>query len=389
MSAGPAAPRRSRSLAAPMGRIYAAFVKELLQLRRDRITFATMIFIPLFQLFLFGYAINTDPKHLPTAVLIQDESAFARSFLAAMRVSEYFDIRESAASEEELDRLILSGTVQFGVQIPAHFGRDLIRGEHPAVLVIADASDPVAAGGAVSALQGLSAGVFSRELTGPVADLAPKALPYELRIHRRYNPAGETRLNIVPGLMGTILTLTMLIFTALSVTREVERGTMESLLAMPIRPVEIMLGKIAPYLVIGGLQAGLILGAAKLLFGVPIIGSLTLLVGLTLLFILANLSVGYTFSTIATSQLQAMQMSFFFFLPNILLSGFMFPFRGMPGWAQAIGEVLPLTHYLRIVRGIMLKGAGFADLQVDVLALGAFTLAAMAIAVARFRQTLD
>jgi ABC-2 type transport system permease protein len=389
MSAGPAAPRRRRGLAAPLGRIYAAFVKELLQLRRDRITFATMIFIPLFQLFLFGYAINTDPKHLPTAVLIQDESAFARSFLAAMRVSEYFDIRESAASEEELDRLILSGKVQFGVQIPAHFGRDLIRGERPAVLVIADASDPVAAGGAVSALQGLSASVFSRELTGPVADLAPKALPYELRIHRRYNPAGETRLNIVPGLMGTILTLTMLIFTALSVTREVERGTMESLLAMPIRPVEIMLGKIAPYLVIGGLQAGLILGAAKLLFGVPIIGSLTLLVGLTLLFILANLSVGYTFSTIATSQLQAMQMSFFFFLPNILLSGFMFPFRGMPGWAQAIGEVLPLTHYLRIVRGIMLKGAGFADLQVDVLALGAFTLAAMAIAVARFRQTLD
>jgi ABC-2 type transport system permease protein len=371
------------------GRFYATFVKELIQLRRDRITFATMIFIPLFQLFLFGYAINTDPKHLPTAVLIQDESAFARSFLAAMRVSEYFDIRASAVSEDELDRLILSGKVQFGVQIPASFGRDLIRGERPAVLVIADASDPVAAGGAVSALQGLSAGVFSRELTGPVADLAPKALPYELRIHRRYNPAGETRLNIVPGLMGTILTLTMLIFTALSVTREVERGTMESLLAMPIRPVEIMLGKIAPYLVIGGLQAGLILGAAKLLFGVPIIGSLTLLVGLTLLFILANLSVGYTFSTIATSQLQAMQMSFFFFLPNILLSGFMFPFRGMPGWAQAIGEVLPLTHYLRIVRGIMLKGAGFADLQVDVLALGAFTLAAMAIAVARFRQTLD
>jgi len=390
MSAGPATPDRDpRGFRASLGRIYAAFVKELLQLRRDRITFATMIFIPLFQLFLFGYAINTDPKHLPTAVLIQDESAFARSFLAAMRVSEYFDIRASAASEAELDHLILSGQVQFGVQIPAHFGRDLIRGERPAVLVIADASDPVAAGGAVSALQGLSASVFSRELTGPVADLAPKPLPYELRIHRRYNPAGETRLNIVPGLMGTILTLTMLIFTALSVTREVERGTMESLLAMPIRPVEIMLGKIAPYLVIGGLQAGLILGAAKLLFGVPIIGSLALLVALTLLFILANLSVGYTFSTIATSQLQAMQMSFFFFLPNILLSGFMFPFRGMPGWAQAIGEVLPLTHYLRIVRGIMLKGAGFVDLQADVLALGAFTLAAMTVAVLRFRQTLD
>lgn len=380
---------RGRGFGASLGRIYAAFVKELLQLRRDRITFATMIFIPLFQLFLFGYAINTDPKHLPTAVLIQDESSFARSFLAAMRVSDYFDIRASAASEAELDHLILSGKVQFGVQIPAHFGRDLIRGERPAVLVIADASDPVAAGGAVSALQGLSSSVFSRELTGPVANLAPKPLPYELRIHRRYNPAGETRLNIVPGLMGTILTLTMLIFTALSVTREVERGTMESLLAMPIRPVEIMLGKIAPYLVIGGLQGALILGAAKLLFGVPIVGSLALLVALTLLFILANLSVGYTFSTIATSQLQAMQMSFFFFLPNILLSGFMFPFRGMPGWAQGIGEVLPLTHYLRIVRGIMLKGAGFVDLQADVLALGAFTLAAMTVAVLRFRQTLD
>lgn len=390
MSAGPALPdRRTHGLGASLGRIYAAFVKELLQLRRDRITFATMIVIPLFQLFLFGYAINTDPKHLPTAVLIQDESAFARSFLAAMRVSEYFDIRASAASEAELDHLILSGKVQFGVQIPAHFGRDLIRGERPAVLVIADASDPVAAGGAVSALQGLSTSVFSRELIGPVADLAPKPLPYELRIHRRYNPAGETRLNIVPGLMGTILTLTMLIFTALSVTREVERGTMESLLAMPIRPVEIMLGKIAPYLVIGGLQAGLILGAAKLLFGVPVIGSLALLVALTLLFILANLSVGYTFSTVATSQLQAMQMSFFFFLPSILLSGFMFPFRGMPGWAQAIGEILPLTHYLRIVRGIMLKGAGFVDLQADVLALGAFMLAAMTVAVLRFRQTLD
>ncbi|AWM85348.1 ABC transporter permease [Microvirga sp. 17 mud 1-3] len=389
MSAGAAPDRRTRGFRAAMGRVYAAFLKELLQLRRDRITFATMIFIPLVQLLLFGYAINTDPKNLPTAVLIQDDSAFARSFVAAMRVSGYFDIVTTARSEAELDHLILSGTVQFGVQIPAHFGRDLIRGERPALLVVADASDPVAAGGAVTALQGLPATVFSRELVGPTATRAPQPPPFELRIHRRYNPAGETRLNIVPGLMGTILTLTMLIFTALSVTREVERGTMESLLAMPIRPVEIMLGKIAPYLVVGGLQAGLILGAARLLFDVPVVGSLGLLVVLTLLFILANLSVGYTFSTIAKSQLQAMQMSFFFFLPSILLSGFMFPFRGMPGWAQAIGEILPLTHYLRIVRGIMLKGAGFVDLQADVLALGLFALAAMGLAVARFRQTLD
>jgi ABC-2 type transport system permease protein len=381
--------RRTRGFKASLMRLRAAFIKELIQLRRDRITFAMMIMIPLLQLTLFGYAINTSPRHLPTAVLVQDDSAFARSFLAAMRATDYFDISTSAASEEDLDRLILSGKVLFGVQIPAHFGRDLMRGERPAILVVADAADPTATGSAIAALQGLSAQVFSRELTGPAASLAPRPLPYELRVHQRYNPAGETRLNIVPGLMGLILTLTMLIFTALSVTREIERGTMESLLAMPIRPVEIMLGKIAPYLLVGGVQMTIILVAARLLFGIPVIGSLWLLVGLTLLFILANLSIGYTFSTIAQNQLQAMQMSFFFFLPNILLSGFMFPFKGMPGWAQAIGEILPLTHYLRIVRGIMLKGATFFDLQTDVLALAVFTMFAMGVAVARFRQTLD
>jgi ABC-2 type transport system permease protein len=381
--------RRTRGFKASLMRFRAAFIKELIQLRRDRITFAMMIMIPLLQLMLFGYAINTSPRHLPTAVLVQDDSAFARSFLAAMRATDYFDISASAASEEELDRLILSGKVLFGVQIPAHFGRDLMRGARPALLVVADAADPTATGSAIAALQGLSSQVFSRELTGPAANLAPRPLPYELRVHQRYNPAGETRLNIVPGLMGLILTLTMLIFTALSVTREIERGTMESLLAMPIRPVEIMLGKIAPYLLVGGVQMTIILVAARLLFGIPVIGSLWLLVSLTLLFILANLSIGYTFSTIAQNQLQAMQMSFFFFLPNILLSGFMFPFKGMPGWAQAIGEILPLTHYLRIVRGIMLKGATFTDLQTDVLALAAFTLFAMGVAVARFRQTLD
>jgi ABC-2 type transport system permease protein len=264
-----------------------------------------------------------------------------------------------------------------------------MRGERPALLVIADATDPTATGGAVAALEGLSSRVFTRDLLGPASSLAPRPAPYELRIHRRYNPTGEMRLNIVPGLMGTILTLTMLIFTALSVTREIERGTMEALLAMPIRPVEIMLGKIAPYVVVGGLQMTLILGAAHLLFDVPVVGSLTLLIALTLLFIVANLSVGYTFSTIATNQLQAMQMAFFFFLPSMLLSGFMFPFRGMPVWAQYVGEVLPLTHYLRLVRGVMLKGATLSDLQPDLLALAAFTLAAMGIAVARFRQTLD
>jgi ABC-2 type transport system permease protein len=380
---------RSRGFLASLGRVWAVFVKELIQLRRDRVTFATMIFIPVIQLLLFGYAINTDPKHLPTIVLVQDDSPFARSFLAAMRVSDYFRISELGTREEDIDRAILSGSALFAVQIPPNFGRDLMRGERPAILVVADATDPDATGGAVAALQGLTTNVFSRDLIGPASYLAAKEQPFEVRIHRRYNPAGETQLNIVPGLMGTILTLTMLIFTALSVTREIERGTMESLLAMPIRPVEIMLGKIGPYVLVGAVQMTIILVAAHLLFGVPVVGSLPLLLALTLLFIIANLSVGYTFSTIATSQLQAMQMSFFFFLPSILLSGFMFPFAGMPRWAQAIGEVLPLTHFLRIVRGIMLKGADFADLQYEVLALGAFMLAAMTIAVLRFRQTLD
>ena len=386
---GAAGAARPDGLAAAASRFAAVFIKEFVQLRRDRLTFATMLFIPLFQLLLFGYAINTNPKHLPTAVLSQDDSPFARSFLAALRATDYFDIRRVARSEEDIERLILSGAVQFAVQIPPGFGRELMRGEKPALLVIADATDPAATGNAVAALEGLSTRALARDLVGPAASLAAKAPPFEIRIHRRYNPAGETRLNIVPGLMGTILTLTMLIFTGLSVTREIERGTMESLLAMPIRPVEIMLGKIAPYLLVGGLQMTLILTAAHLLFAVPVIGSLALLILLTLLFILANLSVGYTFSTVATSQLQAMQMSFFFFLPSMLLSGFMFPFAGMPGWAQVVGEALPLTHFLRIVRGIMLKGAGFVDLQIDVLAIVAFALAAMTLAVTRFRQTLD
>ncbi|MYZ50085.1 ABC transporter permease [Propylenella binzhouense] len=381
--------RRTRGIRAALGRIGAIFVKELIQLRRDRITFAMMAFIPLAQLLLFGYAINTNPRDLPTAVFVRDDSIFARTFLTALRNTDYFEITAVARSEAELDALIVSGAVQFGVEIPAGFGRDLIRGERPAILVVADASDPTATGGAVAALEGLGASLFARELTGPAAKLAAGEQPYEIRVHRRYNPGGETRLNIVPGLMGTILTLTMLIFTALSITREIERGTMENLLVMPVRPVEIMIGKILPYLAVGAGQTALILVFARLLFAVPIEGSLALLLALTMLFVLANLAVGYTFSTIADTQLQAMQMSFFFFLPNILLSGFMFPFRGMPAWAQYVGEVLPLTHYLRIVRGIMLKGAGLGDLRTDVVALAAFTLAAMALAVARFRQTLD
>ena len=372
-----------------MRRLAAVFIKETIQLRRDRLTFATMIMIPVMQLVLFGFAINSDPKHLPTAVLDNDHSAFSRLFITALRATDYFDVRYTLSGPEEIDPKILSGAVNFAIEIPQDFSRKLARGENPAILVIADAADPTAVNGAQMALNGMAAQVFSHELLGPLQSHSAKPAPFEVRLQKRYNPAGETRLNIVPGLVGTILTLTMLIFTALSVTREIERGTMESLLAMPINPVEIMLGKILPYAAVGFFQMALIAGAARFIFHVPVVGNLGTFVILTMLFIVANLSVGYTFSTIARNQLQAMQMSFFFFLPSILLSGFMFPFRGMPDWAQNVGSILPLTHYLRIVRGVMLKGAGFADLASDTAALAAFTLAAMAIAVARFRQTLD
>jgi ABC-2 type transport system permease protein len=372
-----------------LSRIGAVFIKEITQLRRDRLTFAMMVMIPLMQLLLFGYAINTDPKRLPAEVIDLDGSQFSRSFLSALQATDYFEIDRKAASEQELDNLFLAGKIQFAIQIPPNFGRDIMRGEKPALLVMADATDPAASGNAISALQQLPARVFTRDLQGAGHMRDGAEPPFELRLHKRYNPTGETAFNIVPGLMGTILTLTMLLFTGLSVTREVERGTMETLLSLPIRPVEIMLGKIAPYVVVGALQMTLILGAAFILFSVPLAGSLALLLLLTTLFICANLAVGYTFSTIAMSQLQAMQMTFFFFLPSMLLSGFMFPFRGMPGWAQWIGEVLPLTHYLRIIRGIMLKGAGLGDLMPEVCALAAFTVVAMAVAVARFRQTLD
>jgi ABC-2 type transport system permease protein len=372
-----------------MARIHAMFVKELIQLRRDRVTLAMIVGIPFIQLLLFGYAINADPKHLPTALLVHDDGPLARSFVAALRATDYFDIVAAARDEDDADRLIRSNQVQFVIDIPPDFGRRVIRGERPPLLVVADATDPTATSGAVAAVTGAAASALDRELKGPLARLAQGPPPYELRVHRRYNPSGETRRNIVPGLIGTILTMTMLIYTALSVTREIERGTMEALLAMPVRPTEIMLGKIAPYVVVGAVQMAIILIVATALFHVPIIGSLLALAPLTLLFITANLSVGYTFSTIAVNQLQAIQMTFFFFLPSMLLSGFLFPFRGMPLWAQYVGETLPLTHYLRIVRSIMLKGSGFGDLYADSLALGLFTLAAMGVAVLRFRQTLD
>jgi len=366
-------------------RSYAMVVKEFIQLRRDRVSFAMIVMIPVMQLMLFGFAINTTPRNLPTAVLLQEDSDLARSILKALENTAYFHFTREVHDVAEFDNLLLSGKVLFGVEIPRGFERAVRRGDHPALLVAADATDPVAAGSALGALGVVLQTALEHDLhTGD-----PPSLPFEIRAHARYNPAASSRLNIVPGLVGTILTMTMLIFTALSVTREIERGTMESLLSMPITPVEVMLGKIVPYVLVGFTQAILIIGIGVLLFGVPVNGSLTLLALLSTLFITTNLAIGYTFSTIARNQLQAMQMSLMFFLPSILLSGFMFPFAGMPVWAQYIGEGLPLTHYVRIVRAIMLKGATLPNLQYDAIALVALMLMAMTIAVMRFRRTLD
>ncbi len=366
-------------------RTWAMLVKEFIQLKRDRVSFAMIIMVPLMQLLLFGYAINSNPRNLPTAVLLQEQSDLSRSILRALENSLYFRITYQVDNEAEFDRLLASGTVLFAIEIPRGFERAVRRGDRPALLVAADATDPVAAGSAMGALSGIIQQALSHDRAIP--DSAAPA--FEIRTHARYNPAAETSLNIVPGLVGTILTMTMLIFTALSVTREIERGTMENLLSMPITPIEIMLGKIVPYIIVGFVQASMIIGLGIVLFGVPLIGSLLLLALLSTLFITTNLSIGYTFSTLAQNQLQAMQMSMMFFLPNILLSGFMFPFAGMPVWAQWFGEALPLTHYLRIVRAIMLKGSTLPDLHYDTLALAGLMLIAMVIAVTRFRRTLD
>jgi ABC-2 type transport system permease protein len=370
-------------------RLLAVFVKEFQQMRRDRLTFAMAIGVPILQLLLFGYAINTDPKGLPTAVVSTDAGPLARSMVAALQNSGYFRITHPAAGEAEADELMARGDVQFIVTIPPDFAQRVIRGEHPALLVSADATDPSASGNAIAALDDAARFALQHDAAGVLHHLAPTDAAFEIRVHRRYNPEGLSRVNIVPGLIGTILTMTMVMLTGLAMTRERERGTMENLLATPVRPIEVMLGKILPYIVIGYVQLAVILAAAALLFEVPMQGSVGLLLAMIGLFMLANLAVGFTFSTLARNQLQAMQMTFFFFLPSMLLSGFMFPFRGMPGWAQTLGEVLPLTHFLRIVRGIALKGSDAAQVMPEVWPLLAFLLAAGALALARYRRTLD
>jgi len=370
-------------------RFWAIVVKEFIQMRRDRLTFIMMISMPLMQLILFGYAINSDPRHLPTGVLLADRGPQARTLLHALQNSSYLTFVREFRTQEEAHAALARGTVQFLIHIPEDFTRTLLRGQRPAVLLEVDATDPGAVGNAVSAARTLLHTALEREFQGSLVFLAAGPDPIDLRVHALYNPEGLTRYNIVPGLMGVVLTMTMVMITGLGITRERERGTMENLLSMPARPAEVLIGKIIPYILLGYIQVGLILGAAYGLFQVPMVGSLALLLAAAFVFILAHLAIGITFSTLAKNQLQAVQMAYFFFLPSIMLSGFMFPFRGMPRWAQYLGEVLPLTHFLRIVRGILLKGNGLTEIWRELWPIALFAAVALVIGVKRYRRTLD
>ena len=370
-------------------RFWAVVMKEFVQMRRDRLTFAMMVGLPLIQIILFGFAINFDPKHLPTAVLSADNSIFARSFIRSLENSGYFQVLFEPRTEAEVEYLLASGDVQFVVTIPENFARKLIRGERPVLLMEADATYPIATANAIATLNTLSFTALNRDLHGSLEYLKGQNPPFELRVHRRYNPEGITAYHIVPGLTGVILTITMVMMTGLAITRERERGTMENLLATPVRPFEVISGKIIPYIIVGYIQVALIMLALWLIFGVPIQGSLVLLSASVLLFIIANLMVGITFSTLAKNQLQAMQMTFFFFLPSLLLSGFMFPFRGMPEWAQYLGELFPLTHFLRIVRGILLKGNALPEILPEIWPIALFLAVAATVALIRYKETLD
>jgi len=364
-------------------------IKEFIQLMRDRLTFGMIVGIPVIQLLLFGFAINSDPKSLPTAVLSQDNSQYARTIVAALQTSGYFRVVKQVSTEAQVEDLLAHGKVQFVVTIPAGFERDLMRGGRPTLLIEADATDPSATGNAIGALGQSIETALSHDLKGVMGDQTPSLPRVDVRIHRRYNPEGVTAYNIVPGLLGVILTMTMVLMTGLAMTRERERGTFENLLATPARPIEVMTGKIVPYILIGLIQVTLVLLAARYIFWVPMQGNILLLYGVVLIFIAANLTLGITFSSLARNQLQAMQMTFFFFLPSMLLSGFMFPFRGMPDWAQVIGNMLPLTHFLSLVRGLMLKGNGIQDLWPQLWPILLFMAVVLAVGLKAYRRTLD
>lgn len=376
-------------IGASLLRVYAILVKELVQMRRDRMTFAMMLALPIVQLVLFGYAINMDPRHLPTALYVEDDSAVVRRIVSAFEQSGYYEFSHRADSPAHGSKLLAEGKVAFFIYVPAGFTAKLVRNERPQWLIEADATDPAAASNAIARAEGIISSALRTELKGPLSRPKSSEMPVELIIQRKYNPQGITQYNIVPGLLGVILTMTCVMITSMAMTRESERGNLENLLAMPTRPHEMMIGKITPYILVGLVQTAVILLAARYLFQVPFFGSLALLMSAVMVFIIANLCLGFTFSTIAASQMQAMQMTFFFFLPSLLLSGFMFPFRGMPIWAQQLGELLPLTHFLRLVRGIMLKGNTFSHLHLEFLALVLFILAVGLLAILRYRRTLD
>lgn len=372
-----------------LARLGAMIRKEALQLRRDKLTFAMMFGMPIMQILMFGYAINNDPKHLPAAILAADHSTYTRSIQSALENTGYFKFIAEAGSEAEADAMLQRGQVQFVLAIPENFTRHLMRGEAAQVDLEADATDPATTGNALASVSQAINQALTHDLTGPLASRAERPGAVQVIIHRRYNPENLTQFNIVPGLLGIILTMTTVLMTALAVTRERERGTMENLLAMPVRPLEVMIGKIAPYILISAVQTVVILATSVGLFGVPILGSLTLLSLATLLFVTVNLAIGFTFSTLAQNQLQAMQMTFFFMMPSILLSGFAFPFAGMPLWARVIGEALPTTHFLRIVRALMLKAADLQDVAASLVALLLLLVVVGALALSRYKETLD
>lgn len=370
-------------------RLAAMLVKEVIQMRRDRVTFAMMLGIPLLQLVLFGFAINTDPKGLPAALVAPTQDRYSRAIVSALELTGYYRFTHPAASAAEAERLITRGDVAFVVTIPSDFGRRVERGDRPQILVEADATDPAVASGAISTLGTVAADALLRELGTEAEAATAAASRIQVTVHRRYNPEGITQYNIVPGLLGVILQMTMVMMTSMALTREVERGTMENLLAMPATPVEIMLGKVLPYLGVGAVQVVVVLVAAKLAFGVPFVGALPLLLAGVFVFVTALVILGYLISTAARTQMQAMQLTFFFFLPSLLLSGFMFPYRGMPGWAQVLGEIFPLTHFLRLIRAVMLKGADLGAIAGPLTALTLFVASFAALALLRFRRTLD
>ncbi|MFC2969655.1 ABC transporter permease [Acidimangrovimonas pyrenivorans] len=370
-------------------RLWAMLVKEVIQMRRDRVTFAMLLFIPLMLLVLFGYAINNDPKHLPAALVAPTQDRYTRAIVSALELTGYYKFDYPYVSAAEAETLISRGDVSFVVTIPSDFGRRVERGDNPQILIEADATDPAVASGAVSTLGTVASKALLREQGAEAQAADGLRSQLQVVVHKRYNPEGITQYNIVPGLLGVILQMTMVMMTSMALTRETERGTMENLLALPVTPLEIMLGKVLPFFFVGAVQMVVILFAAKVLFDVPFVGGLGLLLLGVLIFVLALVLLGYTISTLARTQMQAMQLTFFFFLPSILLSGFMFPFRGMPGWAQDLGEALPLTHFLRLVRAVMLKGADFYVVQSQIAALVAFVLVFALLALSRFRRTLD